>query len=113
MSRRIASSHVLFLVAAAGFSGGALAQSADSERIERANNPCEVYGSGFVAVAGTQTCVRIGGHVRVELGVSRPIGFDRASPLDTPHADLSAPGLVQDGGTIPAGLRFDGQPPTN
>ncbi len=35
---------------------GALAQS----------NPCAVYGSGFVALNGTDTCVRIGGRVRVD-----------------------------------------------
>jgi hypothetical protein len=112
MARRLRNSYLLFLVAAAGFGGRSLAQTADGgEHVQRVHNPCQVYGAGFVAVSGTQTCVRIGGHVHVQLGVGRPIEFDRASPLDTPHADLSGPGLVQGGDTIPAGLQFDGAPP--
>jgi hypothetical protein len=119
MTRKNRNSHVVFLVAVAGFGGSfvpnAYAQSAfpqngGSGRVERIHSPCEVYGSGFVAVEGTQTCVRIGGHVHVELGVGRPIGFERASPLATPHADLRGAALVQGGDTIPAGLRLDGAP---
>jgi hypothetical protein len=33
---------------------------------------CAVYGPDFTSVEGTQTCVRIGGHVRVELGPRAP-----------------------------------------
>lgn len=33
---------------------------------------CSVYGPDFTSVEGTQTCVRIGGHVRVELGPRAP-----------------------------------------
>lgn len=40
--------------------GGAVAQS----------NPCAIYGAGFVPVNGTDTCVRIGGRVRVDGAVS-------------------------------------------
>ena len=29
---------------------------------------CAAYGAGFVGLAGSDTCVRIGGHVRVEYG---------------------------------------------
>ena len=29
---------------------------------------CAVYGPGFVPVAGSDTCIKIGGHVRVEYG---------------------------------------------
>jgi len=29
---------------------------------------CAAYGPGFTSVEGTNTCVRIGGHVRVEFG---------------------------------------------
>ena len=35
------------------------------------NDACAVYGPGFVAVAGTATCVRISGHVRVEYSFGR------------------------------------------
>ncbi|MBI1869235.1 MAG: hypothetical protein HYS06_13240 [Methylocystis sp.] len=32
------------------------------------SNRCASLGEGFVAVAGSDACVRIGGHVRVEFG---------------------------------------------
>ena len=31
-------------------------------------NPCAQYGPGFVQVQGTNTCVRIGGSVRTDIG---------------------------------------------
>ena len=31
-----------------------------------ASNDCAIYGSGFVAIQGTGSCVRIGGRVRLE-----------------------------------------------
>jgi hypothetical protein len=48
------------LVMAGITAGSAVAQS----------NPCAIYGAGFVPVAGTDTCVRIGGRVRVDGAVS-------------------------------------------
>ena len=33
---------------------------------------CAVYGPGFVPVAGSDTCIKIGGHVRVEYGWGNP-----------------------------------------
>lgn len=33
-------------------------------------NPCASYGPNFVRVEGTDTCVKIGGAVRVEMGTS-------------------------------------------
>ncbi len=33
-----------------------------------ARNPCAQYGVGFVKVAGSDTCVKIGGSVRIEGG---------------------------------------------
>jgi hypothetical protein len=36
-----------------------------------AGNPCAAYGPGFVRVAGSETCVKIGGAVSVEVGGSR------------------------------------------
>ena len=32
---------------------------------------CAIYGPGFAAVAGSDTCIRIGGRVRVEAGNGR------------------------------------------
>lgn len=33
------------------------------------SNRCAIYGSGFVEVHGGDTCVRIGGRVRVDVGI--------------------------------------------
>jgi hypothetical protein len=33
-------------------------------------NPCASYGPNFTRVAGTDTCVKVGGAVRVETGTS-------------------------------------------
>ena len=31
-------------------------------------NPCAQYGEGWVQVQGTNTCVKIGGSVRIDIG---------------------------------------------
>jgi hypothetical protein len=33
-----------------------------------AGEKCAAYGPGFTAVEGSETCIRVGGHVRVETG---------------------------------------------
>lgn len=33
--------------------------------------PCSEYGAGFVRLEGSSTCVKIGGYVRFQTGVSR------------------------------------------
>jgi len=33
-----------------------------------AGNPCAAFGPGFVKVEGTDTCVKVGGAVRVDVG---------------------------------------------
>ena len=33
-----------------------------------AGNPCAAYGPGFVKVEGTDTCVKVGGYFRVDVG---------------------------------------------
>lgn len=33
-----------------------------------AQNPCAQYGAGFVRAAGSDTCVKIGGYVGVDVG---------------------------------------------
>ena len=38
-----------------------------------AGNPCAAYGPGFVKVEGTDTCIRIGGSLSVDIGgAARP-----------------------------------------
>ncbi|WP_316164796.1 MULTISPECIES: porin [unclassified Bradyrhizobium] len=34
------------------------------------SNPCASYGANFVRVEGTDTCVKVGGALRVEMGTS-------------------------------------------
>jgi len=34
-------------------------------------NSCAAYGPGFVKVAGSDTCVKVGGAVSVDVGTSR------------------------------------------
>jgi hypothetical protein len=33
-----------------------------------AHNPCAQYGAGFVRAAGSDTCVKIGGYIGVDVG---------------------------------------------
>ncbi len=33
-----------------------------------ASNPCAAFGPGFVKVAGSDTCVKVGGALRVDVG---------------------------------------------
>lgn len=53
-------------------------------------NFCASYGAGFVPVEGTRTCVRIGGHVRIEMDVVRPLRLDDGASFQTPSAGLTA-----------------------
>jgi hypothetical protein len=50
---------------------------------------CAAYGPGFVGVEGTETCARIGGHIRVEIGAlnSRTLRsvFNRTDTMDGPR----------------------------
>jgi hypothetical protein len=34
-------------------------------------NPCTAYGPGFVKIAGSDTCVKVGGAVSVDVGTSK------------------------------------------
>jgi len=36
-----------------------------------AANPCAEYGSGFVRIEGSSTCIKIGGSISVGVGASR------------------------------------------
>lgn len=69
--------------------GAALAQSPVRD------NPCAIYGSGYVAVQGTDGCARIGGRVRLGSGAPGGHGGDGfAAPL---AAAGLPPGRVADG----------------
>ena len=45
--------------------------AAKSHQATRSKKSCKEFGAGFVAVAGTDACVKIGGWVTVEGGTGR------------------------------------------
>ncbi|MER8504542.1 MULTISPECIES: porin [unclassified Mesorhizobium] len=49
---------------------------------------CDVYGAGYFYIPGTETCLRIGGYVRYDIGVGDVGSFDGAVTGD--HDDGSA-----------------------
>ncbi|WP_158810729.1 porin [Beijerinckia sp. L45] len=56
------------MIAAAGGSGHA-AEYGTTRFVSNANR-CAAYGPEFAAVEGSDTCMRIGGHVRVQMGTN-------------------------------------------
>jgi hypothetical protein len=49
----------------------------------QAVDACDAYGTGFAKLPGTDTCVRVSGHVRVEKRYSkRSSGFGGQTVLD-------------------------------
>jgi len=43
---------------------------------------CDVYGSGYFYIPGTETCLRIGGYVRYDIGLGDVGSFDGAKSFD-------------------------------
>ncbi|GAC1333798.1 MAG: hypothetical protein NVSMB26_15480 [Beijerinckiaceae bacterium] len=103
INRPLRSGFVLLLLVA-GSSGFATAEEGPGRAGDK--DRCAVYGSGFVAVEGTETCARIGGHIRVEIGTlgSRTLrsGFNRMETVDGPR-----PAAVTSGRN-PAAMNDDG-----
>ncbi|MET3591131.1 hypothetical protein ABID26_000510 [Mesorhizobium shonense] len=48
---------------------------------------CDVYGSGYFYIPGTETCLRIGGYVRYDIGVGDVGSFDGAKSHDHEDGD--------------------------
>ncbi|KUM23465.1 porin [Mesorhizobium loti] len=46
---------------------------------------CDVYGAGYFYIPGTETCLRIGGYVRYDIGLGDVGSFDGAKSFD--HQD--------------------------
>lgn len=59
-------------------------------RVEPAN-PCAHHGPGFRAIAGSSTCVKIDGRVRVDAGVG--VSHWRVAPAAGAATRAAAPGL--------------------
>lgn len=50
---------------------------------QQAVGACDAYGAGFAKLPGTNTCVRVSGHVRIEKRYSnRSSGFGGQTVLD-------------------------------
>lgn len=87
------------------FAAQALAQEtmgSQSQRSWVALDRCAVYGPDFTSVEGTQTCVKIGGHVRVEFGQRLPNQLN-----DRPAINDQGQVNNQGWGTAPAAMRSD------
>lgn len=73
-------------------SGGAWAQGNRGSIGEHKINRCSIYGSDFVEIQGTDACARVGGHIRVELGIGNGVrsGFNRSDSDGTRPAALNS-----------------------
>ncbi|MDX8481207.1 porin [Mesorhizobium sp. VK24D] len=49
---------------------------------------CDVYGSGYFYIPGTETCLRIGGYVRYDIGLGDVGSFDGAKSVDHQNGDV-------------------------
>jgi hypothetical protein len=81
-----------------GSSSVVLAQGGRGTSGEHRINRCSIYGSDFVEIEGTDTCARIGGHIRVELGAGNGLrnGFGRSD------SDGARPAALNSGRNTPA-----------
>ncbi|MER8671183.1 porin [Mesorhizobium sp. M1156] len=50
---------------------------------------CDVYGAGYFYIPGTETCLRIGGYVRYDIGVGDVGSFDGAENIDHEDGDAN------------------------
>ncbi|AZN99003.1 porin [Mesorhizobium sp. M9A.F.Ca.ET.002.03.1.2] len=48
---------------------------------------CDVYGAGYFYIPGTETCLRIGGYLRYDIGVGDVGSFDGATNWDREDGD--------------------------
>ncbi|QKC86154.1 porin [Mesorhizobium sp. NZP2077] len=49
---------------------------------------CDVYGAGYFYIPGTETCLRIGGYVRYDIGAGDIGSFDGALATDRQDGDI-------------------------
>ncbi|RWF20703.1 MAG: porin, partial [Mesorhizobium sp.] len=49
---------------------------------------CDVYGAGYFYIPGTETCLRIGGYVRYDIGAGDIGSFDGAHATDRQDGDV-------------------------
>ncbi|MET2832542.1 porin [Mesorhizobium shangrilense] len=69
------------LVAVSGARAADAIVLAESEPAEYVNI-CDVYGSGYFYIPGTETCLRIGGYVLYDIGLGHGGSYDRTRTSD-------------------------------
>lgn len=74
-----------------------------SAHAQQRGNPCAIYGSDFVAVQGSGSCVRIGGRVRLEMSTGKVGNAYAPSPLTGAPAAMAPFGNAQTGNPLGAG----------
>src|SRR4029078_7451347 len=50
---------------------------------------CDVYGAGYFYIPGTDTCLRIGGDVRYDIGAGDLASFDGAQTTDVQDGSVN------------------------
>ena len=65
---------------------------------------CDVYGAGYFYIPGTETCLRIGGYIRYDIGGGDVGSFDGARTTD--HLDFARDGTVKERETWQKNARF-------
>lgn len=83
--RRLLLGSVAGIVAAGGAQAADAVVVAEPEPVEYVR-VCDVFGEGFFYIPGTETCLRISGHVRYKMGATSDNGID-----DTPNFEGYAP----------------------
>jgi hypothetical protein len=51
---------------------------------------CDVYGAGYFYIPGTETCLRIGGYVRYDIGMGDIGSFDGAKTIDARDGSVNS-----------------------
>ena len=71
---RLSAARLLALAAAVLVPGSSTAVAeeaikAGEQRELKQNDPCAAFGAGYFQLAGTETCIKVGGGVRFDVGI--------------------------------------------
>src|ERR1700688_641115 len=85
------------LCSAAALIAGSRARAADALFVSEPDpaeyvKVCDVYGAGYFYIPGTETCLRIGGYIRYDIGAGDVGSFDGARSTDLKNNDGSSNG---------------------
>jgi len=100
----LAASGIAFASSTAAFAADAV-MAPEPEPVEYVRI-CDVYGNGFFYIPGTETCLRVSGYVRYQIGASNDDGL---AFNDTPNYNEFANGWDK---TVRARINFDARSET-